>query len=153
MGRGVGITEVDRRKHRRTAKQSYNPIVPTKVENCMAPARGDHRIHRGKREAGQSFLQILPESQPARVLQEHCQDLEGLFLQFYLRTLASPTCPQINIENSKVKGGVVADHRRSPQLRRSLARELQWTRWPRRLSNQSVESVRKDVETLHWKVR
>ena len=27
------------------AEQSYDPILPTKVENCRAPARGGHRIH------------------------------------------------------------------------------------------------------------
>jgi group II intron reverse transcriptase/maturase len=27
------------------AEQSYNPILPTKVENCRAPTRGGHRIH------------------------------------------------------------------------------------------------------------
>ena len=42
---------VDRRKHGRMLEQSYNPIVPKKVGNCRAPARGGHRTQmegRGK---------------------------------------------------------------------------------------------------------
>src|SRR5215472_19226289 len=36
---------VDRRKHGRMLEQSYDPILPRKVENRRAPARGGHGIH------------------------------------------------------------------------------------------------------------
>ena len=48
---------VDRRKHGRMVEQSYNPILPRKVENCRAPARGGHRIH--WREGGSRRTNLL----------------------------------------------------------------------------------------------
>jgi len=39
------------------AEQSYNPILPMKVENCRAPARGGHRIH--WREGGSRCTNLL----------------------------------------------------------------------------------------------
>ena len=36
---------VDRRKHGRMLEQSYDPIVPRKVGNRRAPARGGHGTH------------------------------------------------------------------------------------------------------------
>ena len=39
------------------AEQSYNLIVPRKVENCRAPARGGHGIHR--REGGRRRTNLL----------------------------------------------------------------------------------------------
>jgi retron-type reverse transcriptase len=48
---------VDRRKHGRMAEQSYNLIVPMKVENRRAPARGGHGIHR--REGGSRRTNLL----------------------------------------------------------------------------------------------
>jgi hypothetical protein len=48
---------VDRRKHGRMLEQSYNPIVPTKVGNRRAPARGGHGTHR--REGGSKRTNLL----------------------------------------------------------------------------------------------
>ena len=48
---------VDRRKHGRIWEQSYNPVVPTKVENRRAPARGGHGIH--WREGGSRRTYLL----------------------------------------------------------------------------------------------
>src|SRR5437588_1172156 len=48
---------VDRRKHGRMVEPSYNPILPRKVENCRAPARGGHRIH--WREGGSRRTNLL----------------------------------------------------------------------------------------------
>ena len=48
---------VDRREHGVTAEQSYNPILPRKVENCRAPARGGHSIH--WREGGSRRTNLL----------------------------------------------------------------------------------------------
>lgn len=48
---------VDRRKHGRIREQSYNPVVPTKVENRRAPARGGHGIH--WREGGSRRTNLL----------------------------------------------------------------------------------------------
>jgi len=38
------------------AEQSYDPILPTKVENCRAPARGGHRIHWREGGSGRTNL-------------------------------------------------------------------------------------------------
>jgi len=48
---------VDRRKHGRMLEQSYNLIVPTKVGNCRAPARGGHGTH--WREEGSKRTNLL----------------------------------------------------------------------------------------------
>jgi RNA-directed DNA polymerase len=48
---------VDRRKHGRMAEQSYNPIIPRKVENRRAPARGGHGIR--WREGGSRRTYLL----------------------------------------------------------------------------------------------
>lgn len=48
---------VDRRKHGWIREQSYNPVVPTKVENRRAPARGGHGIH--WREGGSRRTHLL----------------------------------------------------------------------------------------------
>src|SRR5215469_14062347 len=48
---------VDRRKHGWMAEQSYDPIVPVKVANCRAPARGGHRTH--WREGGSKRTNLL----------------------------------------------------------------------------------------------
>jgi hypothetical protein len=36
---------VNQRAHGRMLEQSYRLIVPVKVGNCRAPARGGHRTH------------------------------------------------------------------------------------------------------------
>jgi RNA-directed DNA polymerase len=48
---------VDRRKRGRIREQSYNPTVPTKVENRRAPVRGGHGIH--WREGGSRRTNLL----------------------------------------------------------------------------------------------
>jgi hypothetical protein len=48
---------VDQRKHGRMLEQSYDPIVPTKVGNRRAPARGGHGTH--WREAGSRSTNLL----------------------------------------------------------------------------------------------
>src|SRR5271167_825344 len=48
---------VDRRKHGRMLEQSYDPIVPTKVGNRRAPARGGHGTH--WREGGSKRTNLL----------------------------------------------------------------------------------------------
>src|SRR5499433_2181700 len=40
--RGVPATKGDRRRQEGVGEQSYEPIVPTKVGNRRAPARGGH---------------------------------------------------------------------------------------------------------------
>ena len=39
------VAKGDRRRQLRVGEQSYEPIVPLKVENRRAPARGGHGIH------------------------------------------------------------------------------------------------------------
>ena len=39
------VAKGDRRQQLRADEQSYEPIVPMKVENRRAPARGGHGIH------------------------------------------------------------------------------------------------------------
>jgi hypothetical protein len=48
---------VDRRKRGRMPEQSYNPIVPVKVGNRRAPARGGHGTH--GREGGSKRTYLL----------------------------------------------------------------------------------------------
>jgi len=48
---------VDRRKHGRMLEQSYDPIVPRKVGNRRAPARGGHGTH--GREGGSKRTNLL----------------------------------------------------------------------------------------------
>src|SRR5215470_12119986 len=43
--RGVPATKGDRRGQEGVGEQSYEPIVPTKVANRRAPARGGHGTH------------------------------------------------------------------------------------------------------------
>src|SRR5215472_11267094 len=57
MGREVRATKGDRRKHGRMREQSYDPIVPTKVGNRRAPARGGHGTH--WREGGSKRTNLL----------------------------------------------------------------------------------------------
>ena len=40
------VAKGDQRRQLRVAEQSYEPMVPMKVENRRAPARGGHGIHR-----------------------------------------------------------------------------------------------------------
>lgn len=40
------VVKGDRRRQLRVDEKSYDPIVPTKVGNRRAPARGGHDIHR-----------------------------------------------------------------------------------------------------------
>jgi len=46
------VTKGNRRWQLRIAEIAYEPVVPEKVENRRAPARGGHGIHR--REGGNS---------------------------------------------------------------------------------------------------
>ena len=39
------VAKGNRRRQLRIAEESYEPIVPMKVENRRAPARGGHDIH------------------------------------------------------------------------------------------------------------
>ena len=43
--RGKPVAKGNRRRQLRVDEQSYEPIVPRKVENRRAPARGGHGIH------------------------------------------------------------------------------------------------------------
>ena len=43
--RGVPATKGDQRRQGRVGEQSYEPIVPVKVANRRAPARGGHGTH------------------------------------------------------------------------------------------------------------
>jgi hypothetical protein len=59
---------VDRRKQGRMREQSYDPIVPTKVENRRAPARGGHGIHwrEGGKQAYESVERRHSETQNSK---------------------------------------------------------------------------------------
>jgi hypothetical protein len=57
-------------------------------------------IHDGLRP--QPTLQLRPAHQPARPLQKHCEDPEGLFLQSQPRaTLGEFAGPKINLKDAK----------------------------------------------------
>src|ERR1700746_711007 len=45
LERGVPAAKGDRRRQERLGEQSYAPIVPVKVGNRRAPARGGHGTH------------------------------------------------------------------------------------------------------------
>src|SRR6266699_6117995 len=60
---------VDRRKHGRMLEQSYDPIVPRKVGNRRAPARGGHGTH--WREGGSKRTNLLKVNIARRGARNH----------------------------------------------------------------------------------